>query len=215
MCALGIDQLARFHRNIQGHGYGAGTCPLNPFPVNQDVRTAPARSCALASVAPALQGADRLWAHGKGKCGSPASGIVPRTCSTQGQRYHRAVLDADEDALYIEFDPPDQDRVYRNYLETCRRRAGVARARAGLDGGVERSAIGSRDADYALAPAQRGRARTRGRGRAAIAPPKDQADAGQTPDTKRDGKYENRVHGLCVQQIHATPGECWRPSVTF
>ena len=36
------------------------------------------------------------------------------------------------DALYIEFDPPDPDLTYRNYLETCRR-SGVepaSRARA-------------------------------------------------------------------------------------
>jgi len=30
----------------------------------------------------------------------------------------------DDDAIEIQFDPPDPDRVYRNYLETCRR-AGV------------------------------------------------------------------------------------------
>jgi hypothetical protein len=30
----------------------------------------------------------------------------------------------DDGALVIPFDPPDADRVYRNYLETCRR-AGV------------------------------------------------------------------------------------------
>jgi hypothetical protein len=26
-----------------------------------------------------------------------------------------------DDAIPIEFDPPDSDRVYANYLETCRR----------------------------------------------------------------------------------------------
>jgi len=29
--------------------------------------------------------------------------------------------DADDDALHIEFDPPNPDLTYRNYLETCRR----------------------------------------------------------------------------------------------
>ena len=35
-------------------------------------------------------------------------------------RYHRAMLD-DADKDTPEFDPPDAERVYRNYVETCRR----------------------------------------------------------------------------------------------
>jgi hypothetical protein len=34
-------------------------------------------------------------------------------------RYHSAMLD--DDAIEIQFDPPDPERVHRNYLETCRR----------------------------------------------------------------------------------------------
>jgi hypothetical protein len=29
------------------------------------------------------------------------------------------MLDADDDALHIEFDPPEPDLTYRNYLRTC------------------------------------------------------------------------------------------------
>jgi len=36
----------------------------------------------------------------------------------QPSRYHRTMLN-DADDVAPAFDPPDEERVYRNYLETC------------------------------------------------------------------------------------------------
>jgi hypothetical protein len=46
--------------------------------------------------------------------------VEPASISAPALPYHRAMIDdAEKDAPA--FDPPDPDRVYRNYLETCRR----------------------------------------------------------------------------------------------
>jgi hypothetical protein len=55
----------------------------------------------------------------------------------------------DDNAIEIEFEPPDPDLTYANYLETCRR-AGVTRARTRLDRGVGLGPSDRRDSDKQL-----------------------------------------------------------------